>query len=310
MRSNSWTQAEEEWLRSAYPTHLNAELAGMHAELFPDRPRRTVKSINSRAKVLHLRKVDGFDRHPDRFWTPEKVEWFRAFVPGHSESEISAEHARLYGTPLTEGQIGNSKSRFGVKSGTFGGRFVKGDGRCVFASDEHRRRFVEAGMATRFKMGEVHDRPDGWIKPIGHERVDKKDGYVYVKVRDSIADGIQEQRPGNFNSNYRPKHHVVYEQVHGAVPPGCNVVFADHDKRNFDPANLVAVPRSLWSVISHRGLAYHDAESLKACMAVASLDKAVYAARCRPRKCKRCGAEFRPRFANQRTCDGCLGREG
>lgn len=29
---------------------------------------------------------------------------------------------------------------------------------------------------------------------------------------------------------------------------------------------------------------------------------------CRPRECRRCGAEFAPRYARQRTCDACLGR--
>jgi len=124
-RTNSWTPEEEAWLREVYPDHGNAEIAAMHAERFPDRPRRTDKSINSRAKVYGLHKADGFVRKPPRFWTPERVEWFRAYVPGHTESEISAEHERLFGAPLSEGQIGNAKTKLGVRSGTHGARFEK-----------------------------------------------------------------------------------------------------------------------------------------------------------------------------------------
>ena len=305
MRSTAWTQAEEEWLRSAYPTHSNQELADMHADMFPDRPRRTAKSINSRAKVYKLHKSYGFDKFADRrFWTPDKVEWFCSFVPGHSVHEISAEHARVYGEPLTDTQVKNAKVRFGVKSGTVGGRFEKGS--VPFNKGRKWDEFMseasqERSRATCFKKGQVSGIARERLKPVGYERVDP-DGYVWVKVKDTPQETL--------NDNFRPKHHVVYEQAHGEIPSGCIVVFADRDRRNFDPDNLVAVPRSLWSVISHRGLAYHDAESLNACMAVASLDKAVYAARCRPRKCKRCGAEFKPRFARQRTCDGCLGWEG
>ena len=61
-------------------------------------------------------------------WTPERIAWFVKYVPGHSEREISAEHERLFGFPLTESQIGNAKTRFHVRSGTFGGRFEKGQG--------------------------------------------------------------------------------------------------------------------------------------------------------------------------------------
>ena len=310
IRGNSWTPEEEAWLREVYPTHHNAEIARMHAEVFPDRPRRTAKAVNSRAKVYGLHKAPEFVRNPPRFWTPEKDEWFRAFVPGHCEAEISAEHERIYGTPLTPSQIGNRKSKLGVQSGTNGGQFRRGR-----APANKGKKWSEYGTpeghersrATCFKKGEVHDRPDGWLKPLGHERVDAKDGYVYVKVRDSRIHGIQEQRPGNYNSNYRLKHHVIYEQVHGPIPEGCNVVFADHDKRNFDPSNLVAVPRDIWATLSHEGLRYWDAESLRLCMNIVQLDRARYALECRPRPCKRCGETFAPRFAGQRTCDRCLG---
>lgn len=309
-RADSWTPEEEAWLREVYPTHYNAEIAEMHAERFPDGPRRTVKAINSRAKVYRLHKADGFQRNPPTFWTPEKVEWFRAFVPGHHEAEISAEHERLYGTPLTEGQIGNAKARFGVKSGTDGGRFRRGiepanKGKTwdeMGISEESKERM----RSSQFKPGEVHVAPSR-ERPVGYERVDK-DGFTWVKVRDSRVDGLQRKRAGHFNENYRMKHHVVYEQAHGPIPEGCNVVFADRDKTNFDPSNLVAVPRGLWSTITRKRIEYWDAESLRTAMLVAKVDQARHAAECRPRTCRKCGAEFEPRYPHQRTCDGCLGR--
>jgi len=302
-RANSWTPEEEAWLREVYPDHHNAEIAAMHTERFPDRPRRTDKSINSRAKVYGLRKAEGFARNPPRFWTPERVEWFRAYVPGHTESEISAEHERLFGAPLSEGQIGNAKTKLGVRSGTHGGRFEKG---CVggFASDEHRAKFLEAGRATRFKKGEVHVAPSR-ERPIGFERVDK-DGFTWVKVRDSRIDGLQRQEKGHHNENYRMKHHLVYEQAYGSIPRGCNVVFADHDMSNFDPGNLVAVPRDLWAVVKKKGVEYHDAETLEAAVNLARLERGIYAKRCAPRACGACGSTFEPRYPHQRTCDACL----
>lgn len=231
----------------------------------------TMGALATRAHDFGLRK-------PRKEWTAAEVEWFVSFVPGHTESEISAEHERLFGEPLSESQIGSAKTRYGVRSGTHGGRFQKGQAswnkgmrQCDFMSAES----IERTKATRFRKGEVRDRPDGWIKPIGHERVDAKDGYVWVKVMDSRTDGIQPKVPGQFNRNYRLKHHVVWERENGPVPPSTMIVFADHDKRNFEPDNLVAVPRELWSVMSRMGMAYHDRESLAACMARARLHRAI-----------------------------------
>lgn len=236
-------------------------------------------------------------------WTPERISWFRAYCPGHAESEISAEHERVFGTPLSRGQISNAKAKLGVKSGTHGGRFEKGDvpankGKTwdeIGYTPEQRERM----RAGQFQKGHM---PHNASQPVGAERVDIKDGYVYVKVAERKVD------PRSAHGNWKPKHHLVYEQAHGAIPEGCNIVFADRDKRNFDPENLVAVPRKLWSTIMKRKLAYHDADSLRAATGVARLDQAVHDARCAPRACKRCGCEFKPRFVHQRTCDACLGR--
>ena len=267
--NRKWTPEMDDWLRARYAGTPNAPLLDAFAAEFGWRP--TMAALATRASGLGLRK-------PRKEWAEEEVEWFVAFVPGHTEYEISAEHERLFGEPLTEGQIGNAKMRHGVRSGTHGGRFQKGQAswnkgmrQCDFMSAEA----IERTKATRFMKGEVRDRPDGRIKPIGRERAGATGGYVWVKVMDSRTDGIQPQVPGNFNRNYRLKHHVVWEEHNGPVPPHTMIVFADHDKRNFDPDNLVAVPRRLWCRISQLGMQYCDRESLEACMARASLHAAM-----------------------------------
>lgn len=310
-RPNSWTPEEEAWFRENYPHVHNRDLARLHAEKFPDRPRRTAKAMNSRARALGLHKAEDFVRNPPTFWTPEKDEWFRSFVPGHHEAEISAEHERIYGTPLTASQIGNRKAALHVRSGTDGGRFRRGQTAWNKGKTwDEQGRSAESrarSLATCFKPGEVHVAPSR-EREVGFERVDE-DGFTWVKVRDSRVDGLQRQCAGHHNENYRMKHHVVYEQAYGSIPRGCNIVFADRDKSNFDPENLVAVPRRLWTIIQRR-LDYWDADSLRTAMLVAELDSARHAAQCRQRECRKCGTEFEPRFANQRTCDACLDARG
>lgn len=305
-----WTPEQDAYLHEIYPDLPNDEVARLLDERFGTS--RTRGSVKNRAIHLKVRKSPDFVKpQPRKFWTAEKEAWFREFVPGHHEAEISAEHERLYGTPLTPNQIGNAKVNFGVKSGTVGGQMRKGNipwnkGKTwdeLGIPEESRARCA----ATQFKPGEVHLAADR-DHPVGYERVDSRDGYIHVKVRDSRVDGLQRQEPGNFNENWRPKHHVVYEQAHGPIPEGCNIVFADHDKRNFDPENLVAVPRALWGTIRKMGLPFSDRETLELCMKVAQLDQARYAAHCAPRECKACGATFKPRQPRQRRCDMCLGR--
>lgn len=75
---------------------------------------------------------------------------------------------------------------------------------------------------TQFKKGSVPPNH----KPVGSERIDAKDGYVYVKVREGIGGFVL-------------KHRVIYEQHFGPIPKGCNVEFKDRDRLNFSPDNLI-----------------------------------------------------------------------
>lgn len=157
---------------------------------------------------------------------------------------------------------------------------------------------AEHGLGSRRDCTVRADR----LVPVGTERVGK-DGYIVVKVREHPAVPMSKD-------NWEQKHRYIYAQVHGEVPKGCVVMFADGDMRNFDPENLVAVPRRYMARLNS-GPAWHDAESLKACMALCDLNSAVRKVVTQtPRKCGVCGAEFVPDasdgMTNMRTCRACL----
>ena len=286
MSGKRWTAQDEALLRELYPVTPTREVAAALG--------RSENAVGQRATKLGLKKAPGHGHEmPRRFWTDERREWFKGYVPGHSWHEISAEHERIFGTPLTKSQVQNAKHAMGVFSGTVGGRFEKGQP----AWNKGRKQAewmppesIERTKATRFQKGQVHDRPDGWLKPIGYERLDK-DGYIWVKVRDSRISGPQRQEPGHFNENWMPKNRHIWEQTHGEpVPPGHIVMFADHDRTNYDPGNLVAVPRTLWRIIVRLGLEYHDAESLQACMLVAQI---AHVRRAKEKEARQCRAGAR-----------------
>jgi hypothetical protein len=298
-----WSAEEEAALRELYPTKVMAEVVEKLNGRFGNG--RTAAAVKNRAQELGLRKAEGCaHKMPRWFWTDEKRAWFRSFVPGHTESEISAEHERIYGTPLTRGQVKSMKGNLGVRSGTHGGRFEKGheswnkgktwDEIMPTESQERSRR-------TCFAKGNMPHNAEG--KPLGCERVDC-DGYTWVKVAERPS------RP-DCNDNWKQKSWLVWEEANGRpVPPDTNIVFANGDKSDFRPENLVAVPRALWAVIARNGWGFHDAPSLRSCMLLAELKAKINAAELSPRECRRCGAEFAPRNKGQRTCDACLGRAG
>lgn len=140
-------------------------------------------------------------------------------------------------------------------------------------------------------------------RPIGYER-DTGKGYVLVKVAE------RPNVPGS-KDNWRMKHVLAWEEANGRpLPDGCEVLFADRDHSNYDPANLVAVPKALVGILNTKDFpAYRDRESLDACIALAELQSGIVDAANAPRKCQRCGRTFVPRDRESsaaKTCPDCV----
>ena len=143
-------------------------------------------------------------------------------------------------------------------------------------SSQFRERFgfsLSQGQINLFRAGyDRQVRQDGTrrggrpLQPVGTERV-SKDGYIVIKVR------LRANKPMS-KDNWMLKHVWAYQQAYGPVPEGHVVYFADGDKRNFEPENLVAVPRRLVGVMNNlkaNGVEWHDRETLQAVMTMAEL---------------------------------------
>ena len=204
---------------------------------------------------------------------PEKTAWMLSFIPGHSTEEVRAAFAERFGVELTASQVKNFKVRHECPSGTVGGRFEPGRAAHNRGLTWDQMMSPEAQERSRsgcFKPGGIPW--NGRLRPVGYERV-TADGYVEVKVAD------HPDPDGPAHNNWVPKARLVYEREVGPVPPGHKVVFADGDKANFDPSNLVAVEDGVWGTIRLRGIPFHDAESLAAAVALARLVSGIKAAR-------------------------------
>lgn len=174
---------------------------------------------------------------------------------------------------------------------------------------------TERNAGGKLRPGEGAKGPYGKImRPVGSEYVGK-DGYVMVKT------AMWPTRPGS-KDNWRLKHKHVWEQENGReVPKGWVVMFKNRDARDFEPANLCAVPRGVMQAMnnlagSDPALEWHDAETFDAVRAMAEIRIAAYRAdQARPRRCEVCGRSFRPDLSeskgtlvatNRKTCRACL----
>lgn len=169
---------------------------------------------------------------------------------------------------------------------------------------------ISRWRASNGRSDKSHSRRGGGspLRPIGAERESK--GYVLVKVAERPTVPMSKD-------NWKLKQVAVYERERGPVPKDACVVFADHDNRNFDPANLVAVPRRHMARLNRPDCPeYHDAESLRAAVAWLELGSAIKGADwARPRPCGVCGRVFTPERTPKsyttgqkppQTCPACL----
>ena len=266
----SWTEAEDEWLRECYPRHSNAELAEFKAlDGWP----RDEQAIARRARTLGIQKdrSRGYVRRCRKptIWTPEKDAWFRAFVPGHGEREISAEHERLYGFPLTEGQIANRKTKLGVRSGTVGGRFRKGS-----VPANKGRTWDEMGVGadarermlrTAFRRGQLPPN----TRPLLDTRM-AKGGHVEIHV------GLS--RRERANDQWIPLARFNWMAANGRDwPDGCRAMHIDGDPLNDSADNIEPVPAGMWSLVCGAvpgQLPWHDRETLRTAMLYAKVTRA------------------------------------
>lgn len=267
-----WTSEQVTWIMAHYGCNSNRRLAEMATEEFGFPV--TARQMQSFGKNHHIRKAPGQRGRSIRessFWSPERDQWLRDYVPGHSQAETMEAFRERFGVPIALGQLKDRKVALGIRSGTHGGRFQKG-----VAPSNKGRRWDEymspdsqsRSRATQFRRGQL---PHNTL-PIGSERV-SKDGLIEVKVAMRPSGRVS-------HDNWVPKHRLVWERANGRkVPEGSMVVFLDGDKRNFDPDNLAVETRAERAVMAHNGITYSDGASHDVALAIARLRMASARAR-------------------------------
>lgn len=194
---------------------------------------RSAVAIASRAAKLGLRKDPGAATWKMRNWTEEECEW----IAGHANGRSSRELAEMFNE-----EFGRDVSREQIK-------------RCARAMGAHMTR------PQSFKPGHVPwnagELLDEHVTP---------DGYTYVKVNPRNARTSHDE--------WVSKGRLVWEMRNARDwPDDCRCVFADGDRTNYDPENIVPVPNPIY--VSTQRFGHFDAETTRVAMASAMVSKAI-----------------------------------
>lgn len=307
MGRSAYTPEQRAWLRERYAGMTNAELAEAFNARFPEAPDATPDGMRAFGQRSRLRKSAEARSRALSKYTPEMLDWLRGFIPGHHEGEISEGFEREFGVALSIPMVGNLKAKLGVRSGTVGGRFTKGQAPHNKGRPWDEWMPNESRAAVRenlFKPGHLSGSAAKLKRPLLDVR-EGRDGYLQIKVA-----------PRNI------KHHMqnwislasfVWMQANGREwPEGHRAVFADHDNRNFDPGNIVPVPEDIYPIVTGgahgHALSYHDRESLELAVLHARVMRERTRLQLRERECPECGQTFAPEYASQVRCRPCIER--
>lgn len=162
-------------------------------------------------------------------YTEEQIAFMREHFPGMSRVEFHRRFNEHFALALTFSQVLAALKNRGITNGR-DSRFQAGHIPATLG-----QRGIRHSIGTEFKAGH---RPHNY-RPLGSERVNS-DGYLEVKVADP--------------KTWKGKHRMVWEELHGPIPPGHAVIFGDGNKRNLAPENLLLVSRSELAVMNKFGL--------------------------------------------------------
>lgn len=228
-----WTPGDDARLRELYPVTRTSELPALFG--------RSKLAIKVRAAAMHLRKDPEVSMR--RQWHPDEDAVLRMLYADTPTDGIAAVLGRSLSTTYRRARkLGLEKSeeyllspdacrlRRGDNVGA-AYRFQKGH---APANKGLRRPGWSVGRMkeTQFRKGERRGVAVRLYKAIGTERV-SKDGYLERKVNDDLP----------LQRRWRAVHLLMWESVHGPLPPGHAVVFKNGDKKDIRIDNLECITR-------------------------------------------------------------------
>lgn len=206
-----------------------------------------IKRAKARYKAYSGRLVP---RKIHRLTSPEQDAFMIANSSGKSSVELIKMLQDKFGITFTKEQMKGYKNRKKINTGLTG-HFNKGHAPANKGQKmpEH---CYEKVAKTMFKRGHMPANQ----APLGSE-VLKGDGYIWVKIAEP--------------RKWRQKHVLVWEAVNGPKPEGYKIIFADRNRNNFAPDNLILVSNAEHARLCQNHLIFDDPELTRSGVALAKV---------------------------------------
>lgn len=198
----------------------------------------------------------------NRKYTQEHIDFLKENIEGCKIKDLTRMFNSKFGLSISEQAMNSIVYKRGLKNGIDckikNGRTCDGE-RSEFKKGHvpinkgTKGMFNVGGNKTSFKAGQ---KPYNYM-PVGSERVNG-DGYIDIKIADP--------------KTWRAKHILIWEKMHGPVPKGCVVIFADRNNRNFDIDNLLLVTKRELLVLNRKKLIKNDADLTRTGVLIADIN--------------------------------------
>lgn len=254
-----YTAKHLEFLRTRYAKMLIPELTrAFNAKFGMNQTECSIHAALANNKITCGRKT-GKTRGRYRLFTQKQARFVRKNYLRLTIPELTSEFNRRYGTEMTVQQIRSFTRNHSIRSGRTG-CFEKGH-----KSWNKGTKGLTGANSGSFKPG---NKPAS-LRPVGAERIDSKDGYILIKV-------AQPDPYTGFQTRFRQKHVIIWEQEHGPVPAGMIVAFVDGNKANCDINNLMLISRAELLLLNINNYTGAPAELKPSVLALTKLEVKIF----------------------------------
>lgn len=223
----TYTEAQLNFLRKHYPAMTVAELTAAFNKRYKlSKSETQIIACTKNHSIRNGRKANPKNQGP-KLLTGAQVRYLIKMYPILSRKEVTAALNKKFATAFTQQQIISFCKNHGIKSGRTG-HYTTGH-----ASWNRGVKGSIPASKTSFKKGDIPKNRN----PLGHERICKKDGYIWIKIAGTNP-------YTGYNGRYVQKHRYVWEQKNGKIPRNKVLNFIDGNRLNCDPENLELITRA------------------------------------------------------------------
>lgn len=218
-----FTEPIKDFIYKHYKGIGSRELTGMiNAEFGIELEVSQVKNFKMRSRLRSGTRRGNTGR---RKFTDEHIAYIRELADQNlPRRDIWKKFNEHFGLSVEQKAFYALMSRYKIHNG-LDGRFEKG--KTPWNKGKHIQS-VGRMKETQFKKGSIPPN----IRPIGYES--NRKGDIYIKVG---------------KAEWKLKRRYMYEQYHGSIPEGYNIVFKNQQE-DYSEDNLVAVPKGAMALVN------------------------------------------------------------